>query len=575
VATGTNIPPPRVLDNSEWPPDYVQVYRWRHQQIQKFRRNPGFALAAFEYYRTHWAEFICHFFDTLDPRNASGEKPARLPFVLFRRQGELVEFLRLCLMDEAAGLVEKSRDMGATWLAGAVTVCIWLFMDGSSVLWGSRQQDLVDKLGVPDSILEKIRILIRGLPSEFLPLGIDFAHNLSFMRLVNPQNNSVITGGIGDNIGRGGRSLACFKDESAHYEHPEMIEAALGDTTRVQIDISSVNGTGNVFYRKREAGVDWVPGAPVVKGKTNVFVLDWRDHPEKTQAWYDERRAKAEEEGLLHVFAQEVDRDYAASVEGVIIPGELVKAAIDAHVKLKFDDSGGWVGALDVADTGGDTNALALRKGVILKTIDQWGARDPGITTRRAIEACRGLGPLDLQYDSIGVGAGVKTEANRLSDEHLMPEGLRLVSWNAGAEVLHPDKRVVPGDRNSPLNKDFYTNLKAQGWWQLRIRFQKTWRALNDPKFTWTPDELISLPRGLPLIRRLEKELSQPTASQGARMKLIVDKTPDGTHSPNLADAVMMAYWPMRGNFQIQVSPALMARAVKAGMNRMSRRTLR
>ena len=27
-------------------------------------------------------------------------------------------------------------------------------------------------------------------------------------------------------IGRGGRKLIYFKDESAHYEHPEMIEAA-------------------------------------------------------------------------------------------------------------------------------------------------------------------------------------------------------------------------------------------------------------------------------------------------------------------------------------------------------------
>jgi hypothetical protein len=25
-----------------------------------------------------------------------------------------------------------------------------------------------------------------------------------------------------------------------------------------------------------------------------------------------------------------------------------------------------------------------------------------------------------------------------------------------------------------PLNKDFYTNLKAQAWWELRRRFEKT-----------------------------------------------------------------------------------------------------
>jgi phage terminase large subunit len=58
-------------------------------------------------------------------------------------------------------------------------------------------------------------------------------------------------------------------------------------------------------------------------------------------------------------------------------------------------------------------------------------------------------------------------------------------------------------------------------------------------------DELISLPSDLPLLRTLQKELSQPTMSQGTRMRLVIDKQPEGTHSPNLADAVVMAYWPV------------------------------
>ena len=55
--------------------------------------------------------------------------------------------------------------------------------------------------------------------------------------------------------GRGGRSLIYFKDESAWYVHPEMIEAALSGNARVQIDMSSVHGIGTVFDRKIEAGV--------------------------------------------------------------------------------------------------------------------------------------------------------------------------------------------------------------------------------------------------------------------------------------------------------------------------------
>ena len=279
-----------------------------------------------------------------------------------------------------------------------------------------------------------------------------------------------------------------------------------------------------------------------------------RDHPAKTQAWYDARRQKALDDGLLHVFAQEVDRDYAASVEGVIIPLEWVRAAIDAHVNLGFGDDGGTVGALDVAggDTdGADRNAMAIRKGVVLKHLAEWGDRDPGVTTRRAVDDCRPFGRLNLMYDCIGVGAAVKSEANRLTDELLMPDGVRLVPWDAGSGPLNPDDHVIANDDDSPLNKDFYGNLKAQGWWELRLRFYRTWRAITDPTFTWKADELISLPSDLPLLRQAEKELAQPTRGQSGRLKLIVNKTPEGTRSPNIGDAIMMAYWPVPGGFDV------------------------
>jgi phage terminase large subunit len=95
-----------------------------------------------------------------------------------------------------------------------------------------------------------------------------------------------------------------------------------------------------------------------------------------------------------------------------------------------------------------------------------------------------------------------------------------------------------------PLARDFYANLKAQGWWQLRRRFEKTHRAVTEG-IQFPPDELISIPSGLQLLRTLQKELSQPTMSRGARMRLVIDKQPEGTRSPNLADAVVMAYWPV------------------------------
>lgn len=547
-----------------WPPDYVSLFAWRQKQLIMFRSKPHMLEAAKLYYAKNPVEFICDWVDTYDPRNAGVPgKITRMPFVMFDRQRDLTRFIYACLEGEADGLVEKCRDAGATWLSVAVSVHLWRFYDGISIGWGSRKEQLVDKLGDMDSIFEKIRAVIRGLPPEFLPLGLSEKDHMTYMRVLNPQNGASITGEAGNNIGRGGRKRIYFKDESAHYERPDLIEAALGDNTRVQIDISSVNGTGNVFHRRREAGVEWEPGTPVVKGKANVFIFDWRHHPEKTDAWYDERRRKAEDEGLLHIFAQEVDRDYSSSVEGIIIPSEWVRSAVDAHVKLQFLDEGKWVAGLDVADGGGDKNALAQRRGVVLKQVEAWGAVDTGVTTRRAIQKLVRPSETSLMYDCIGVGAGVKSEVNRLraaqeAGERIdfrFPVGLRVEPWNAGAAVLFPDKRIIRGDKASPLNKDHYLNLKAQAWWELRARFWRTHRAVTEG-IDYDTEDLISIDSSgvsKENLAQLIKELSQATSSLSpGKLKLMVDKSPEGTRSPNMADAVVMAYWPILARYTLE-----------------------
>ena len=546
---------PKTVDT--WPPDYVNAFGWRQKQLLMFKDSPEKLAEAKAYYKTRPESFINHWMSTYDPRKAGSGKLTTMPFILFERQGEFVTFLYELMKAGESGLVEKSRDMGATWICCSFSVWLWLFTSGASIGWGSRKSDLVDKIGDPDSIFEKLRVSILKLPKVFWPIGFNRDAHMSFMKIINPENGSTITGESGDNIGRGGRSLIYFKDEAAHYEHPEKIEAALSDNTNVQVDISSVNGVGNVFHRRREAGVLWEKGQRrPVRGKVNVFVLDWTEHPEKTQEWYDARKERSISDGLEHIFAQEVDRNYAASVEGTIISDVWVKAAIDAHIKLGLDDSGGWGAALDVADEGGDRNAFAKRKGIVLKSVKEWGARDVGVTTRYAIQECDGTRPIEVQYDCIGVGASVKAEINRLSDDDAPRgpmHGIRFVPWNAASSPLFPDQRVIEDDRDSPINKDYYQNLKAQGWWQLRLRFERTWRAIRkmapdatelEKKFTYDPSELISLPSNLPLLHQTIKELIQPVMVKSSSLKMMVDKAPEGMRSPNCGDAIMMAYWP-------------------------------
>ena len=547
-----------------WPPDYRAELDTRLRRLLHFRRNPQLWDGAREYYRTRPAEFVAHWCVTYDPRLAGdANKPPTMPFVPFAKQRELIEFVYACLEARANGLVEKSRDMGATWVCVAISVHLFLHWPGASVSWGSKDAGLVDKLGDPNSILEKARIILRNLPVELLPIGFSLTDHMSIMRIVNPETGATIVGGAGDNIGRGGRSLIAFKDESAHYQHAEAIEAALMANALVQMDLSSVHGLGTVFQRRREAGVDWAPGQTPVRGRTNVMVMDWSSHPSKTPEWYETERSNKEREGLSHVFASEVDRNYSAAVQGTVIPAEWVKSAIDAHQRLALRNGGPWHSALDVADGGGDSNAQATRQGVVLRRLEEWGERDTGSTARRAIANVRDLAPLRLDYDCVGVGAGVKSEANRLDDEDRTPPGLRLVPWNAGDSPQDADKRVIPRDKDSPLWCDFVQNLKAQGWWLLRRRFEVTHQVvIGELSLSEVDqDELISIDSRIPLLWKLVKELSQPTMRQSTMLKLMIEKAPASTKSPNCADAVMMCYHPVRVATPVVVGAGVLAGA--------------
>lgn len=536
---------PKALAHEEWPPDYPGVYAWRLRTIAALESDPDLLESAMAYYADHPDEFIQHWMDTFDPRKVTGKW---MPFVFFARQSEMVQFLEDCRTTSRSGLMEKCRDAGATWLSCAYSVWAFLFIDDMSIGWGSRKESLVDKLGDADSIFEKMRLLLSRLPRIFMPKAWRPREHATYMKLINPDNGATISGEAGDNIGRGGRKSIYFVDEAAHIERPEKIEAALGDNTNVRIDISSVNGLGNPFHRTREAGYDWYPQHDAPSNATLVFVMDWSHHPAKTQEWYDARKAKAVHQGMQHIFAQEVDRDYSAAISNTIITFEWIQSAVDAHLHIPYlaeiVPPDAWTAGLDVADEGEDRNALTKRQWIILRSCEEWGERDVGVTCRRVLAACRQHRGIKVQYDCIGIGAGVKSEYNRLIDDATITEAdLRMVPWNAGAGVVRPYERVIPDDDLTPLNRDMFGNFKAQAWFDVSRRFYKTHRARKEGVI-YDPEELISLDSRNPLLHQLMKELAQPTKGESTGLRMIVNKKPNGMKSPNLADSAIEAFFP-------------------------------
>jgi len=514
-------------------PDYLPVIAARTERLLRLRANPAVLPALKLHYRDHPADFISDFGWTFDPRNVERGLPTDIPFILFPRQVEWIEWVIERWRNREPGLTEKSRESGMSWLTVCLAATLCLFHRGMVVGFGSRKEIYVDEIGSPKSLFEKARFFLSRLPAEFLD-GWTRERHAPHMRILFPGSGSAMTGESGDGIGRGDRTGIYFVDEAAFLERPQLIDASLSMTTNCRQDVSTPNGMGNPFAQKR------------FSGNIPIFSFGWRDDLRKGPEWY----AKQVHTLSPVVVAQEVDCDYSASIEGVLIPSAWVQAAIGAHLKLGITPTGNKYAGLDVADEGIDRNAFAGRHGVLLEHLQSWSGKGSDIyrTVIRAFNLCDEWGYLSFDYDADGLGAGVRGDANQISEqrERAGKRPILDAPFRGSAAVFDPEGEMVKKRKN----KDYFLNAKSMSFWALRLRFQATHRAVVD-RMPYEPDEIISINPQLEELTALTVELSQPTYSVNGVGKLCVDKAPAGTRSPNLADAVMIAFQPGRRALEI------------------------
>lgn len=514
-------------------PDYNIVYEWRAERLKRIRENRGELPALRRFYRNNPAQFIIDWGMTTDPRNPVMGLPTTIPFLLFPKQEEWIRWIMDRMANRENGLTEKSREMGLSWTSIGFASTLCLFNKEMVVGFGSRKEMYVDSTGDPRALFWKARKFIEMLPVEFRGSWNEKKH-APYMRIEFPETGSVITGEAGDNIGRGDRTSLHLIDESAFLMRPKLIDASLSQTTRCRIDLSSVNGMNNPFAQKRHAG------------KIPVFTFHWRSDPRKDEAWYKQECLRIDDPVII---AQELDLNYQASQEGILIPSEWVQAAVDAHIKLGIEPTGERLGAMDVADKGSDKNSFSSRHGFLVQDVKEWSGKGSDIyaSVVKAFGYCDDFGMDEFRFDEDGLGAGVRGDA-RVINEERTAQNLGYITatpFRGSGGVFSPDDEAIPGDngRMSRLNKDFFATAKSQGWWHLRKLFRNTYRALKG--MPYDPDEIISIDGTMENKDRLLIELSQPTWSKSTVGKILVDKQPEGTKSPNLADSVMISFAPM------------------------------
>lgn len=266
----------------------------------------------------------------------------------------------------------------------------------------------------------------------------------------------------------------------------------------------------------------------------DVRKVGWEDNP-----WFPDVLRKQMEEmrernyrKYLHVWQGECNADY----EDSIIEPEWVDAAIDSHVKLNYKPRGEIVVSFDPADSGKDAKGLALRHGMFVKDVRQWKEGDLDDAIGRAFDCAFDNRADILVYDSVGVGAGVKVGLrDRVSGRALVVHGF------GGGDS--PVAGIYKDDR---LNKDVFRNKRAQYWWLLRDRFERTFMAVKKGEY-FDPETMISLSSEIKDLPQLKAELvrQQRKRTSGSRLIQLVSKDEmraDGIPSPNMADALSMAF---------------------------------
>ena len=243
--------------------------------------------------------FIENFCWTFDPRS----KGKYLPVVLFDYQKDAIRYIIDHIDRGINFLVEKSRDMGISWLIVYVFLWYWMFRDGSNLLLGSYKEKLVDDGVNQDALFGKLEFTLKHLPKWMLPRGFNFRKHRTNLKLVNPENGNIISGDtMNPQFGRGARKTAIFYDELGFWDTAKESWEAGADTTACQIANSTPHGK-NFYWKLRISGMD-------------VMSLLWRLHPLKDTQWYEFEKSRRTNEAV----AQEIDLNYEGSLSGRVYP---------------------------------------------------------------------------------------------------------------------------------------------------------------------------------------------------------------------------------------------------------------
>lgn len=270
-----------------------------------------------------------------------------IPFITWPIQDVAIDRIIYGIRFGGDLLIDKSREMGATWIILGAFVAEWLLMPDTTLLAISRKEEYVwqghkgGKGGNKDTLFWKIFYLWQNLPHWIKPRQDEVF--ISERHFENLRNDSTIDGeSTNADVGAGGRRQAVMCDEFARvkYADADSIQETLSDTTPCRIFNSTPTSRGHPFGQIRFAG------------KVPVVTLAWYDHPWKIQGWYESPKYNVVVIKDMHYYMQQWPHVF----EGIAENQEFNYSDLEKTMLMKYPEDETLANLNFVADGGDRAN---------------------------------------------------------------------------------------------------------------------------------------------------------------------------------------------------------------------------
>ncbi len=362
-----------------------------------------------------------------EPRALNGQPPRWLRWIPFHFQINFARWIELVMSTTANGrgdgVVEKSRDMGASWLMCAYIAWNWLFADVFVAGVISKKAEDVDKSGSSGTLFYKIRSLIGmedqvpvplRMPSWMVPQMNDRESYSRTRNISHPTKTCVVNGETTTALaGVSDRNTLRLSDEAARFDSFIDSWANQGAVTDHRFAVSTADTVNLAFYELAKIAKEGVENP--YKSAPSYLSLPWWLHPYHDEEWYENEKKRYEHDPQF--FAREYDMQYFAGAGDLIYP-RITEAEVGSHPYTP------GLGELYCAIDPGTKDPTAI----------VWIQRDIPANRWRVVRAYETPGASNPQHiASILTGTPVSgPDAPRYTDAEL-----ELMEWTATLGMIH------------------------------------------------------------------------------------------------------------------------------------------